>query len=151
MAKLVPYSLTLTWLFLALLGTKTENNETNIQLCYIAGTPVGSMKRILRSDWLSEPAKWAHLASSGLPSVIPRKISIVWGSVERSYKVFNFCTLSVIETQRAADYSQNRGNINDSCGRVFCATNKAGFFLALNINKLFLILNNYFCYRVNLY
>ena len=127
MAKLVPYSLTLTWLFLALLGTKTENNETNIQLCYIAGTPVGSMKRILRSDWLSEPAKWAHLASSGLPPVIPRKISIVWGSVERSYKVFNFCTLSVIETQRAADYSQNRGNINDSRGRVFCATNKAGF------------------------
>ena len=99
MAKLVPYSLTLTWLFLALFGTKTENNETNIQLCYISDTPVGNMKRILRSDWLSEPAKWAHLASSGLPPVIPRKISIVWGSVERSYKGFNFCTLSVIETQ----------------------------------------------------
>ena len=112
---------------MALYEPRQKSNKTNIQLCYIAGTPVGNMKRILRSDWLSEPAKWAHLAGSGLPPVIPRKISIVWGSVERSYKVFNFCTLSVIETQREADYSQNKGNINDSCGRVFCATNKAGF------------------------
>lgn len=112
---------------MALYEPRQKINKTNIQLCYIAGTPVGNMKRILRSDWLSEPAKWAHLASSGLPPAIPRKISIVWGSVERSYKVFNFCTLSVIETQRAADYSQNKGNINDSCGRVFCDTNKAGF------------------------
>lgn len=112
---------------MALYEPRQKINKTNIQLCYIAGTPVGNMKRILRSDWFSEPAKWAHLASSGLPPAIPRKISIVWGSVERSYKVFNFCTLSVIETQRAADYSQNKGNINDSCGRVFCDTNKAGF------------------------
>ena len=33
----------------------------------------------------------------------------------------------------------------------FVIQTKLAFFLALNINKLFVILNNYFCYRVNLY
>ena len=34
--------------------------------------PKGNMKRILCSDWLPERARWAHLARSGLPALIPR-------------------------------------------------------------------------------
>ena len=31
------------------------------------------MKRILCSDWLSERARWAYLARSGLPALVPQK------------------------------------------------------------------------------
>ena len=31
------------------------------------------MKRILCSDWLPEQARWAYLARSGLPALVPQK------------------------------------------------------------------------------
>ena len=31
------------------------------------------MKRILCSDWLPERARWAYLARSGLPALVPQK------------------------------------------------------------------------------
>ena len=31
------------------------------------------MKRILGSDWLPERARWAYLARSGLPALVPQK------------------------------------------------------------------------------
>ena len=34
---------------------------------------VGKMKRILCSDWLPKRARWASLARSGLPTLVPQK------------------------------------------------------------------------------
>ena len=33
----------------------------------------GKMKQILCSDWLPERARWAYLAHSGLPVLVPQK------------------------------------------------------------------------------
>lgn len=31
------------------------------------------MKRMLRSDWLPEPARWAYLAGSGFPAYVSQE------------------------------------------------------------------------------
>ena len=43
----------------------------------------GKMKRIPCSDWLPERARWAHLARSGLPALVPRTKDCL----ERAYVV----------------------------------------------------------------
>ena len=36
------------------------------------------MKRILRSDWLPERARWAHFPRSGFPVLVPREKVLFW-------------------------------------------------------------------------
>ena len=104
---------------------------------------VGNMKWILCTDWQSEWARWANLAHSGLPSLILCKKK--W-----TYKVSNFCIMSVIKLQEAAEDSQNQKKSN-LLGFIVLWTQLA-FFLALKINKSFLILikaNIMFSYIIN--
>ena len=69
------------------------------------------MERIRCSDWLPEWARWAHFTRFEFPALIPRKKKKnTWGG--HSGEVHNFWTTSAIELQRAADGSQNEGNIN---------------------------------------
>ena len=37
------------------------------------------MKRILCSDWLPERARWAYLARSGFPALVPQEESSLFG------------------------------------------------------------------------
>ena len=60
------------------------------------------MKRILYSDWLPERARWAFLARSGLPALIPRMKKLSYNYVRNSW------TMSAMETQKAAEESQTK-------------------------------------------
>ena len=50
----------------------------------------GKMNRILCSDWLPERARWAHLARSGLPVLIPRKKKSSWSGLTK-FVTFGQC------------------------------------------------------------
>ena len=46
------------------------------------------MKRILCSDWLPERARWAYLARSGLPALVPQKrnsVGVIFWPYNRSF------------------------------------------------------------------
>ena len=55
---------------------------------------VGNMRWILCSDWQPKWSRWANLVHSGLPSLFLCKKK--W-----TYKVSNFCIMSVIKLQKA--------------------------------------------------
>ena len=45
--------------------------------------PVGNMKQILCSDWLTGWATWAHPACSGLPALTPLKERLRWNGLAK--------------------------------------------------------------------
>ena len=48
-----------------------EVRQSTVILFFIWLNPrAGKMKRILRSDWLPEQAKWTHFARSGFPALV---------------------------------------------------------------------------------
>ena len=91
----------------------------------------------LNSDLLPERAWWAHLSRLGLPASISRKKKHCTG--ERTQKIRNFWTVWAIESQKAAEDSQNEININYSRGFIMLQTQLAFRFPALEINKSFFI------------
>ena len=94
----------------------------------------------LYSDLLPERAWWAHLSRLGLPASISRKKKHCTG--ERTQKIRNFWTVWAIESQKAAEDSQNKININYSRGFIMLQTQLAFRFPALEINKSFFIDRN---------
>ena len=61
-ARLVTYS------------TDLELGRKEVYLYSLRLNPrAGKMKRILRSNWLPERARWAHLARSGFPALVPQE------------------------------------------------------------------------------
>ena len=58
------------------------------------------------------------------------KINTAWSSMERTYKVRNFWTLSATEKQKALEDSRNKENINDSRGFIVLQTHLAFGFLS---------------------
>ena len=51
-----------------------EVRQSTVILFFIWLNPrAGKMKRILRSDWLPEREKWAHLARLGLSALVPQE------------------------------------------------------------------------------
>ena len=60
------------------------------------------MKRILRSDWLPEQEKWAHLARSGFPALVLREKVLFFGHIinplltKREFKEAGYCPRSFL-------------------------------------------------------
>ena len=52
----------------------------------------GKIKRILYSDWLLEWARWAHLARSGFPAVVPQEKIIFLEGKKRELRFVFFWT-----------------------------------------------------------
>lgn len=69
------------------------------------------MKRNLRSDWLPEWKRWTH---HGHQTTLINHFDYV------QHKNF-------LETQRAAEESQDEENIHDSQGFMYCARNTVDF------------------------
>ena len=88
----------------------------NIYIYHIVGSACGQYKAN-PVFWL---AIWAHLACSRLPSLILCKKK--W-----TYKVSNFCIMSVIKLQKEAEHSQNRKNISNIFGFIMLQTQLASF------------------------
>ena len=63
--------------------------ETTISRFIIWLAPrAGKMKRILCSDWLPERARWAYLARSGLPALVPQKrnsVGVIFWPYNKSF------------------------------------------------------------------
>ena len=92
----------------------------------------GNMKRILCFDWLPKRARWTHLVHSRLPALTPPK-------KKRNYLERDFWTMSAIESQKEAEDSQNKENINDS--RSFIGSQKQLVFFSVSRNKQVSIFN----------
>ena len=92
----------------------------------------GNMKRILCFDWLPKRARWTHLVHPRLPALTPPK-------KKRNYLERDFWTMSAIESQKEAEDSQNKENINDSRG--FIGSQKQLVFFSVSRNKQVSIFN----------
>ena len=46
---------------------------------------MGKMKQIPHSDWLPERAKWAHLARSGFPALVPQEKKFCFWPYKKSF------------------------------------------------------------------
>ena len=94
--------------------------------------PEGNMKQILCFDWLPKRARWTNLVQPGLPALtLPKK--------KRNYLERDFWTMSATESQKAAEDSQNKENINDSRG--FIGSQKHLVFFPVSRNKQVSIFN----------
>ena len=107
--------------------------------------PVGNMRRILRSDWLPEQARWAHLAHLGLRTLIPRKFNIAWNGPSK-LTFFGQCWRW--SRKKVAEDSQNKENINDYRG-LMCHKHNMPWIPALEITSRswFLIRRNLFALK----
>ena len=87
--------------------------------------------------------RWTHLASTGLPALIP-------GKGKKKKKVYNFWTLSLMESQKVAEDSLIKENLQDSRGFNVLQHNWLSIPV-LKIHESFLILNKvrWFCYIIN--
>ena len=107
---------------------------------------LGNTKRMLCSDWLS---KLGHSCPLEIARFYPVQEK---HCVERTYKLRKFWTVSAMESQKTAKGSQNREEINDSCGFIALQT-QLSFFPGSRNKWSFLILNKakYFCCIMTLF
>ena len=91
--------------------------------CYIAGS-AGGIKRILCSDWLPERARDCPLWFRAKKE----------NCLQRTFKkVRNFWTWSDMESLKAVEDNQNKGELNDSRGFIVLQNSWLSFpFLEIN-------------------
>ena len=83
------------------IAKKNKLNKYNRILYHLVITllaaSLGNMKQNLCFDWLTEKARWPHLACSGLPTLILHKKKNYLGQI---YKVCNFWAILALESKR---------------------------------------------------
>ena len=114
-------------IFLILLCCLQHPSDVWIKSCVMIGYHVGG--------------RWTHLACTGLPTLIPGK---------GGEKVYNFWTLSLMESQKVAEDSLIKENLQDS-HRFNVLQHNWLSIPVLKIHESFLILNKvrWFCYIIN--
>ena len=109
----------------------------------LLAAPVGCMNQILCYDWLPCGGKID-------PSCLHRTACFDSRQGEKKKKVYNFWTLSLMESQKVAEDSLIKENLQDSHGFNVLQHNWLSIPV-LKIHESFLILNKvrWFCYIIN--